>query len=372
MATSLANPIEQHITCNVCLELFVNPHALRCLHTYCYQCIQNLERENRIWCPECRQYTDLSDVKKDFKMESLITTYRDVSENDDEPQETVCDACEDSMKPVKSFCTNCEELLCADCSKAHTGMKATKNHKLITFAQLRESKKQEFDNYIETVSDEEREMDLKCTRNRELIENIQQAELGQMAEVNRLRQCIIDDVNSHHDSLLSQILSINQDKIRNLEQQGQMFREARQELTDKKQFLQDVSHTQDINLLTDTLKKQSEQLEQELRAIHFKLPRFDRNVKSSVQVVKGVDWNPDTSTRIEVAGTAADGGSESRYYMQSPRPLSMWEVAPTAAAVRLKGIQSSHVLVRNMLLLVHRLIVISEPIESDITTQQTL
>ena len=360
MATSLANPIEQHITCNVCLELFVNPHALRCLHTYCYQCIQNLERENRIWCPECRQYTDLSDVKKDFKMESLITTYRDVSENDDEPQETVCDACEDSMKPVKSFCTNCEELLCADCSKAHTGMKATKNHKLITFAQLRESKKQEFDNYIEAVSDEEREMDLKCTRNRELIESIQQEEVRQMAEVNRLRQSILDDVNRHHDGLLSQIWSINQGTIRNLEQQGQMFREARQQLADKKQFLEDVSHTQDINLLTDTLKNLSEQLEQELRAIHSKLPRFDRNVKSSIQVVKEVDWGPVTSTIIKVAGRAAVGESGLKYNMQSPEPLSMLRVAP-AAIVRHKGRQTSAVLVRNMLLLVHSLIVISEP-----------
>ena len=246
MATSGANLLEQHITCNVCLEVYTNPHALRCLHTYCYQCIQDVKQEDQVHCPECRQYTNLSKVKKDFKMESLIEINRNMSENDAKPQETVCDVCNDSMKPVESFCTNCEELLCTDCSKAHRGMKLTKNHKLMTFAELQQSKKQEMDKHIETVSDEERKIDSICTSNRKLVENIKKTEVKQINEVNRLRQSIIGDVDKHHDDMIKEIQSINQNIIQRLEQQGQMFTEARQQLADKRQLLTDVLDSRNI------------------------------------------------------------------------------------------------------------------------------
>ena len=305
MATSTVNPLEEHISCSVCLEVYTNPHILNCLHTYCYQCVLDVKQGNRVKCPECREYTNFREVKKDFKMESLIAINKNTSQKDDQLQETVCDLCEDSTKPVQSFCTNCKEHLCANCSKVHRRGRATKDHKLISFADLQKSTKQEMDKYIETITDEERKMDSKCTSNRELINNIKQAEGRQMAEVNRLRKSIIEDVNRHHDSLLSEIQSINQNTIRRLEQQGQMFAQAKQQLADKKQFLADVSETHDIALLTDTLKNLSEQLKQELAAIHSKLPRFDGNVRSSVNVIKGEDWKPAASTRIEVAGIAA-------------------------------------------------------------------
>ena len=308
MATSTVNPLEEHISCSVCLEVYTDPYILNCLHTFCCQCLLDVKRGNRVKCPECREYTKLCDVKKDFKMESLIAINRNTSVNYDNPQETVCDLCEDSTKPVQSLCTNCEDFLCANCSRAHRNSKFSKTHKLMPFADLQKSKKQEMDEYIQTIMDEEREMDSKSTSNRELIYNIKQAEVRQMAEVNRLRQSILDDVNRHHDNLLSEIQSINQDTIRRLKQQGQMFTKAKQQLADKKQFLADVSQTHDIALLTDTLKNLREQLKQELDAIRSNLPRFDGNIKSSVNVMKGEDWKPTASTRIEVGGTAAVAG----------------------------------------------------------------
>ena len=308
MAALPHNPLEDHISCSVCLEVYTDPQMLRCLHTFCYQCIQVVKDGDRVPCPECRQHTKLSEVKKDFKMESLIAISRNTSGKDDKPQETVCDLCEDSTKPVQSFCTNCEDRICANCSKAHRKSKATKDHELVTLADLEKSKRQEMDKYIQTITDEEREMYSKCASNRKLIKNIKQARKRQISEVNQLRQSIIDDVNSHHDSLLSEIQSINEDTIRSLEQQQQMFADAKQRLVNKKQFLADISQTHDIGILTDTLKNLSEQHKQELTAIHAKLPRFDENVKSSVNVVKGEDWKPATSTRIEVAGTAQVAG----------------------------------------------------------------
>ena len=338
--TSGANSLEEHIRCSVCLEVYTDPHMLKCLHTFCHQCIQGVKQRNHIRCPECRQHTNLKRVKKDFKMDSLIAIITNMSGSGDNPQETVCDACEDSMRPVISFCTNCEDLLCGNCFKAHRGMRLAKDHIVVTFADLQQSKKQKMDKYIKMVRDAETAMDIKCDSYRELISYIQIAEAGQMAEVNRLRQSIIDDVNSHHDSLLSEIRLINRAKIRSLEQQAEMFSETKKQLADKKQFFVDVSQTRDITLLIDTVKNLRDQLEQELAAIHSRLPRLDRNVKSSIQVVKGVDWNPGTSTRIEVPGTAAVPGNEFRHDTQTPgRGLSTDEVTHTAAV---GGSESPH------------------------------
>ena len=332
MATSAVNPLEEHISCSVCLEVYTNPHILRCLHTFCYQCIQGVKQGKRVQCPECRWYTNFREVKKDFKMESLIAINRNTSQKNDKPQETVCDLCEDPTKPVQSFCTKCEDRLCANCSKAHRKSKATKDHKLETSDDLVKSKKQEMYKYIQTLTDEEREMDSKCTSNRELINNIKQAEVRQIVEVNRLRQSIIDDVNRHHDSLLSEIQSINQNTIKSLEQQGQLLTEARQQLADKKQVLADVSQAMDIALLTDMLKHLNNNFKEELSAIHSRLSRVDKSVESSVQVVKGNKWNPGISTRIEVTGTVAIGGSKDRHRTPSPRRGPSYEGA-TAAAI---------------------------------------
>ena len=303
MATSV-NPLEDHLTCSVCLEVYTDPYALRCLHTFCYQCIQGLKQGIRVQCPECRDFTDFSEVKKDFKMQSLLEINRNTAGNDSNRQEAICDLCEDPTKTVQSFCTKCDDCLCVNCSNARRKSKATEDDKLINF-EFEKSKRQEMDKYMQTLADEEREMEGKCTKNVELIDNIKQAAGRQMAEVNRLRQSIIDDINNHHDSLLSEIEAINQDTIRSLEQQRQMFAAAKQQLADKKQFIADVSQTTDIALLTDTLKHLNSNFREELTAIRSKLPRFDENVKSSVRVVEGNGWNPSRSTRIEMAGTAA-------------------------------------------------------------------
>ena len=127
MATSTVNPLE---------EAYTDPHILRCLHTFCYQCIQDSKQGNRVQCPECRQHTNLSEAKKDFNMESLCEIYKNTSQKNNKPHETLCDLCEDSTKPVQFFCTNCEECLCASCSKANRKRKVSKTHKFITFIDL--------------------------------------------------------------------------------------------------------------------------------------------------------------------------------------------------------------------------------------------
>ena len=51
--------LEAHITCSVCLDVLEDPHALKCLHTYCLKCIKQLQDNHlQVSCPDCRKVTN--------------------------------------------------------------------------------------------------------------------------------------------------------------------------------------------------------------------------------------------------------------------------------------------------------------------------
>ena len=147
MAASALNPLEEYMTCSVCLEMFTNPHTLSCLHTYCYPCIQGIKVGQRVKCPDCREYTDIHSIKKDFKVQALIDHQQQVGKSlhgvDEAPRSTSCEVCQGVDRHVVSFCTQCDELLCSCCDQAHRGSRASKHHQINTFSDvacLRDSK----------------------------------------------------------------------------------------------------------------------------------------------------------------------------------------------------------------------------------------
>ena len=326
MATSAGSPLEEHMTCSVCLEVYTNPQSLKCLHVFCQDCVQGLRQGNRVQCPNCREVTDVDEVKKDFNMEALISIQRNSTEDIAEhPSEAVCDVCDKSGKVIKSFCTNCKELLCVDCSVAHRGMKLTKTHIHIIFAELQKASSMAhhwLGEQLKLVRDAHRDIDNKCTNNREIIENIKQAEARQIVEVNRLSQSIIQDVETHHDGLIKEIQSVNQNVIEILAEQGQMLTDARQQLEDKFQHLSDMSQIQDYPLLIDILKNLCKEIKQDLAHICSGLPKRDQHAVSPVLVVKGEDWNPQKSTRIDLTSTTEAVDEAKRDF--TPYTLNPW------------------------------------------------
>ena len=69
MATGLVENLEKrfdNFECPVCMEEFVDPRVLTCLHSYCKRCLERLvKREGQkysIKCPECRKETEVRRV----------------------------------------------------------------------------------------------------------------------------------------------------------------------------------------------------------------------------------------------------------------------------------------------------------------------
>jgi hypothetical protein len=71
MATVL-NVSAEAMECSVCFEIYCNAHILRCGHTFCKVCIDQVSVNNRIVCPTCRKVTASNDVTKDYIIIKLI------------------------------------------------------------------------------------------------------------------------------------------------------------------------------------------------------------------------------------------------------------------------------------------------------------
>ncbi|XP_041361964.1 probable E3 ubiquitin-protein ligase MID2 [Gigantopelta aegis] len=150
MATgSSVSCISEDLTCAVCLDLFTNPRVLRCMHTYCHECMVGLvQTGNRsqqwkkrwtsfIVCPECRQNTNLDNrgvlgLAVNFALSKVVETYRNAQQAP-RPSNVPCSLCEDTSKFAVKTCLDCPKIsYCDGClSLFHPPRGVLKTHRLV-------------------------------------------------------------------------------------------------------------------------------------------------------------------------------------------------------------------------------------------------
>ena len=127
------------LTCPVCRQLFNNPRFLPCYHFYCEQCLESLQEESKISCPECRHKATvpLGGVKllqSNFFVNRLVgeLVNKCAKEGDEEVQ---CDTC-DENDLVIAFCPSCSLFLCEVCYRYHMRDRATRKHATIVLSEI--------------------------------------------------------------------------------------------------------------------------------------------------------------------------------------------------------------------------------------------
>ena len=128
-----------NLTCPICYQLFGKPKFLPCHHSYCEECLEKMQVQSKIVCPECRAVATVpvEGVKKlptNFLItrlvDELILKRKVVGED-----KAKCDDCSED-DPVVSYCPDCDSFRCHICSEAHKRNKRYLNHNLLPLNEL--------------------------------------------------------------------------------------------------------------------------------------------------------------------------------------------------------------------------------------------
>lgn len=136
---------KQELICPMCMDLFRQPRSLKCLHTYCEECLMGLHRstggQRAISCPECRKLTKVDTkggveaLPLNFKLSNLVKIL-DVDERNElvtltrrRKASILMLACPHHPdKHLQCFCESCQTLICIQCVNEH------KHHGMISDA----------------------------------------------------------------------------------------------------------------------------------------------------------------------------------------------------------------------------------------------
>ena len=129
-----SNPaIESLLNCSVCLEPFDCPKLLRCGHTFCLECLEQMCGEaSVITCPMCKQKTlkpaeGLDKLTDDFRV-SQIRDGLQAATQIAIPQ-AKCEVCRRASANVR--CLQCHKAMCNTCRDKHNRRAEAASHTLL-------------------------------------------------------------------------------------------------------------------------------------------------------------------------------------------------------------------------------------------------
>ncbi|XP_033113237.1 tripartite motif-containing protein 2-like [Anneissia japonica] len=131
---SIANTLDEtFLQCPIHLERFINPKMLPCLHSVCYDCLEQwVEKKDGILeCPECRKEhpipnDGLKGLPDNFHVNNLIEFLQKVGGKsrgnvEGESATHTCGLCKKSDE-VELWCIDCAFYLCTTCIPIHNTM----------------------------------------------------------------------------------------------------------------------------------------------------------------------------------------------------------------------------------------------------------
>ena len=138
----------------MCQELFseVNePKILKCLHTFCKNCLEawlRRQREGQLSCPTCRQITEcpnsnINSLPSNLfykQMVEIVEAYSGTAQEDDSLH---CGNCVEK-KPLNFYCFDCNTFLCEKCAGAHSKSKLFKGHHVKEIGKFESSDVQDY------------------------------------------------------------------------------------------------------------------------------------------------------------------------------------------------------------------------------------
>ena len=140
MAAKDVKMATDNLSCPVCYQLFKNPKYLPCHHSYCEQCLEKMQVQSKIICPECRKEAivppgGVKDLDNNFFINRLVDEFI-LKRKVDGEAEVKCDECH-GEDPVVAFCPDCTMFLCHVCNECHKRSIKSRGHGIVPLTELR-------------------------------------------------------------------------------------------------------------------------------------------------------------------------------------------------------------------------------------------
>ena len=143
MAAKDVKMATDNLSCPVCYQLFKNPKYLPCHHSYCEQCLEKMQVQSKIICPECRKKAivppgGVKDLDNNFFINRLVDEFI-LKRKVEGEAEVKCDECA-GEDPVVAFCPDCTLFLCHVCNEYHKRSIKSRDHGIVPLTELRSKK----------------------------------------------------------------------------------------------------------------------------------------------------------------------------------------------------------------------------------------
>ncbi|XP_042368630.1 uncharacterized protein LOC121962440 [Plectropomus leopardus] len=128
-------PLDKHLTCSICMDLFVDPVTTACGHSFCKGCLDRSFNCNDRICPLCKQHqSKIPEVN--ITLRSIVEEMNKTLVEDDEkftgaPGEVPCDICVERKLKAKKSCLVCLASYCSTHLENHSSTQRLKGHKLV-------------------------------------------------------------------------------------------------------------------------------------------------------------------------------------------------------------------------------------------------
>ena len=128
------------LCCKLCEEEYKQPKYLVCFHSFCEQCIEEYKTEQGTnhsgfyWCPVCGAETDTAELETDTLPDNLLAKRLSSPMTPSQQKNKLCKFCKNggNFIDAKSFCINCDDFLCHECTDVHLEQGDTSDHTLET------------------------------------------------------------------------------------------------------------------------------------------------------------------------------------------------------------------------------------------------
>ena len=143
MAAKDVKMATDNLSCPVCYQLFKKPKYLPCHHSYCERCLEKMQVQSKIICPECRKEAivppgGVKDLDNNFFINRLVDEFI-LKRKVEGEAEVKCDEC-GGEDPVVTFCPDCTLFLCHVCNEHHKRSVKSRDHGIVPLTELRSKK----------------------------------------------------------------------------------------------------------------------------------------------------------------------------------------------------------------------------------------